>query len=247
MRFVRIFAYGLAGLAARYLLLLFSTVAVVLFATAVFGLVVFGFLIPVPEWHSCIGSSLEDNWEEGTARTLPFPRMVVFRSEVRHLWLLIVSPLYCMVIAGAMLIALRDPTTKDIGMEFLLVALAPSVTQILTYISLFFAVWWFRERLLLHKAIVGLGTGPLANLGWFQVCYQYFDQEGERRGGVTYVWGQATEIFPVFMHIKNPDFAKPGFGFLFHKFAEIDAKEVPSAILAQARQKLVAQAARAAV
>ncbi len=243
MRSARIFLSGVGGLIALLLVFTYPREAVLVCTSALGLLVIAGFCIPVPRWiFSVRGAS--QGFDEDRLDGKPFPALVAFEAEVRNLWLLIVSPLYAMGVA-AIAIGHYDQRIPESIWRGFANFLGIKVGQWVTAAAVFFAWWWFQERLLLRNAAAGTGFSPVS-MGEHGISYQYYDDQGERRAGTSFAWTTVTSLFPVFMHAKNPDFSKPGFGFLFHRFAEIDAKEVPSAVLGRARARLLARAARAA-
>jgi hypothetical protein len=170
--------------------------------------------------------------------------MVVFQSEIRNLWLLIVSPLYALGLAAFVQGHYDERWDTTAGFNFFPMFFSLKIGKWVTSAAVCFAWWWFRERLLLRKAGVGVGHAH-AQMGNNEITYEYFDRDGERRGGSAFPFGAVSLSFPVFVHEDDPDFSKPGFGFLFHKFSVIDARNVPSSVMAEAQRMMAMQVSTA--
>jgi hypothetical protein len=240
MRSARILLSGVGGLLALFLIFTYPRQTVVLCATSIAGLVLVGFLIPVPRWIASAESGSEVS-NRGRLHGNAFPRLVVFETEIRSLWLLIVSPLYAMGVATLAVGHFDQRWHSNWWWSAIPSFFSIKVGQWITAAAVCFAWWWFQERLLLRKAEAGLGFGA-TQMGEHGLAYQYFDADGERRGGTSLAWGPVTHSFPVFIHANNPEFSKPGFGFLFHRFSVMDAKDAPSSVLELARIRILARA-----
>ena len=211
-----------------------------LFCAAIASFVLIGFVVPVPHYFPFFGRTTES--DGGRLHALPYPNAVVFRSELRNLWLLIVSPLYALGVAAIVYGHFDERWAFNSDLNVFLNIFSLKVGKWITAAAVCFAWWWLHERLLLRKAEVGVGLGH-AQLDNQEITYEYFDRDGERRGGSAFPFGQVSHTFPVFMHENDPDFSKPGFGFLFHKFSVIDAKSVPSSVLMAVQRNVAASVA----
>jgi hypothetical protein len=235
MRSAKIFVTGVGGLFALLLVFTYPRESVLVCASGLALLVLLGFCIPVPRWIASGQSGLHDS-RDGRPRINPFPSLTVFETEIRNLWILILSPLYAMGVA-AIAIGHGEKYLPDALWSGFTSVFSIKAGQWITAAAVYFAWWWLQERWLLRKAEAVIGFSA-AEMGGHGVSYQYLDGDGERRAGTAYVWGTITSSFPVFMHTKDPDFSKPGFGFLFHRFSETDARNVPAKAMRQAQRRI---------
>lgn len=151
--------------------------------------------------------------DEDVAQT--YPQLLVFRTRLKHVWLLPIC-------AGVALVALYWllRTKHDVGLAenfYLRLACAPAA-----YLG-----WkWAHERYVIKSQlpVLGLLSSARENL----VRYEFFFN-GERHGDMaTYLgWSGISPLIIVFVDPKNPLRHEPSFNLVFHRVEVMDRVHWP--------------------
>lgn len=96
----------------------------------------------------------------------------------------------------------------------------------ITSLAVLLAWTWATERVLLRRCQMRLGIVH-SRMGDGEWSYEYFDVDGQRRGGTAFPWNRITHgMMPVFVDPKSGEWSKPGFGFIFHKFVLAETRHL---------------------
>jgi len=229
VRSARILATGVAALLAVLLIATHFRETILGFAASIMLLVVIGFVIGKPRTFTFLLPAVDDRdldqlTEEMKAQ--PYPQLFVFRADIRNLFLLLVSPLYAMGLTACVLLRPDLKWEGNFAWDKLNGFLGYPVGAI-TSLAVLLAWTWAAERLLLRRCQMRLGIIH-SRMGEGSWSYEYFDVDGERRGGTAFPWNRATHsVMPVFVHSKRGDWSKPGFGFIFHEFVLTESRHLP--------------------
>ena len=244
MRAAKILSSGVGALLLAAVVIVYFKFAVLSFAASVGLAVLAGSLVPGQRFIGFMLPALQEfPYEEVVPGVTPqpYPQLFVFRCEVRNLWLLVVSPFYSLSLAA---FVLSRPDLRWEG-SFAWEQFPGPFIRIfagwVTGLAVFFAWRWLVERVLLQRADIGLG-GIHALFGPGEVTYEYFDRNGDRRGGMATIFSSiVSPLSPVFIHTRLLHFSLPGFAFLFHRFTVVDSRHLPSGTLAKLQSEVISK------
>lgn len=230
MSLVVVFVLGLVAMAEGFLLWLLPGVGILAFAATLVITVLAGFAIRTPGWRQVSIPALPMSGRrlmEGMY-SAQHPQVFRFRIDLRNLYLLNLATLYAVALA---ILALSGKYARVFSYEFPM-----TLGIVLAAYCLFLAVTWLKERRLLKTSIAAMGLvdppHPVSLKPSFG--YQYFDQNGQRRGGIVpfhrRLMSKPDRFTPVFFSATNPEFCKPGFAFLFHRFEIADSRHAAAFI-----------------
>jgi hypothetical protein len=229
-QFMNLFLVGVLGVVAVFeffLLLFFPSVAIESFAVALLVAIATGFAVRGQGWFLLdlpAGARSGVQVMPGVV-TATYPQTCLFRIELRNLPLLFTAIFYCMFL---LVVALADKQNFVFSYD------APIVIgfALATYAAVACLVWLKERRLVrLRKVTLGLVHPPPPGALTPQFGYQFFDLNGDRRGGMVVLrrplMARPQLLTPVFFDPKFPDYNKAGFSFLFHQFVVVDARHLP--------------------
>ncbi len=228
-KFMNLFLGGVLGVVAVFeffLLLFFPSVAMESFAVVLLTAIAAGFFVRGQRWFLLelpAGARSGVQVMPGVV-TASYPQTCLFRIELRNIPLLFAAAAYGVFL---LIVGLADKESTFFSYN------VPIATgfALAAYAALGSLVWLKERRLVrLRKVTLGLVHPPPPGTLTPQFGYQFFDLNGERRGGMVvlrrFLMDKPQLLTPVFFDPKFPDYNKAGFSFLFHRFVAIDARQL---------------------
>lgn len=158
----------------------------------------------------------------------PFPQAVTYKVDLRNLWLVATALFIPFLLWAAVATGLfHGSVDNPLPLYGAIAALVFSTC---------IAVRWLHER-----QLVRWNCSTLARVHTFtnsQVQYEFFDPQGERRGGCSRIFGPPLRPewpAPVLIDLRNPDNSRLLAAFWFHRFKVVDARHVSEELLRQMR------------
>lgn len=157
---------------------------------------------------------------EGTPLSFQgYDQELIVAVRVQHL----VELLGCSALAGiALYLMALSPLFRRPGSELDIGAFEAEFICGAGFAVLLVSLRWFQERWRLRSSAYAIGLLLSVDPGFFRrgITYQFFDHQGERRGGHGPLWGRPNDNAVLVLYDpKNPDTNVAHGAFLFHKFA----------------------------
>ncbi len=209
-------------------------VAAVVFAGVLIAPILGGFLIPVQRYTALYvppfrgsGGVLMPNLQ-----AQPYPQVCAFHTGVRNLWLLLIPAMLAIVVSGLIFTSSQDQPADTGGGGFEWVGGIWWLVPVLFWGAAMLATEWVRERWLLLKGVARLGV--LVSGAGRELSYWFYDEKGDRLGGIAPHHAGVTIVspyIPIFCNPKKSERHRAGFAFLFHRFVVVDSKHLPRELL----------------
>jgi hypothetical protein len=230
---LQVFLAGVFYLAFVYFGILESPILVTIWAVLPVGVIIAGFAQTFPGKCGVLlppfsGEQLGMSVDGIPAQ--PFPQLVAYGVELRNLWLLAAALFVSFLLWAAVAAGLLHRSVDNpLPLYFAIAALV---------FSTWIAARWLHERVLIRWS-----CSVLARVHTFtnsRVQYEFFDPQGERRGGCSRVFGPPLRPewpTPVLIDLRNPNNSKLYAAFWFLRFRVVDARHVSETLLRSNERK----------